>query len=270
MNGFNHQKLATKKCLYSSIDDGKRGKGDGHISNNQYLHLKNFWNTFNFNRLRDFHNHYLKKDVLLLADVFEKFISTSLKYYNLDPCHYLSAPGLSWDATLKMTKVELEKTSNADIHLFIEKRMRGGISYINKRYSKANNKYCLDYDKIKPEKFITYLNMNNLYRGAMSEYLPYGRFKWVKTTNETVNRILNKKENSLHGYFLEVDVHYPENLHSFHKDYPTAPEKMQKDKVLSPYFLEIKKEHDIKTGDIKKLSSNLMSKKNYVVHYHKD
>ena len=139
MNGFNHQELATKKCLYSSIDDGKRGKGDGHISNNQYLHLKNFWNTFNFNRLRDFHNHYLKKDVLLLADVFEKFISTSLEYYNLDPCHYLSAPGLSWDATLKMTKVELEKTSNADIHLFIEKGMRGGISYINKRYSKANN-----------------------------------------------------------------------------------------------------------------------------------
>ena len=209
----------------------------------------------------------LKKDVLLLADVFEKFISTSLKYYNLDPCHYLSAPGLSWDATLKMTKVELEKISNADIHLFIEKEMRGGISYINKRYSKANNKYCLDYNKIKPENFITYLNMNNLYGSTISEYLPYGRFKWVKTTNETVNRILNKKDNSLHGYFLEVDVDYPENLHSFHKGYSTAPEKMKKDQVLSPYCLEIKKEHDIKTGDINKLTPNLMSKKNYVVHY---
>ena len=110
------------------------------------------------------------------------------------------------------------------------------------------------------------LTLNNLYGYAMSEYLPYGGFKWVKTTNETVNRILNKKDNSLHGYFLEVDVDYPENLHSFHKGYSTAPEKMKKDQVLSPYCLEIKKEHDIKTGDINKLTPNLMSKKNYVVH----
>ena len=91
--------------------------------------IQNVWQEFGFKTFRDFHNHYLKKDVLLLADVFEKFISTSLKYYNLDPCHYFSAPGLSWDA---MTKVELEKISNADMHLFIEKGMRGGISYINK------------------------------------------------------------------------------------------------------------------------------------------
>ena len=78
--------------------------------------------------------------MLLLADAFEKFISTSIKYYNLNPCHYFSAPGLSWDAILKMTKVELEKISNPDIHLFIKKEMRGSISYINKRYSKANSK----------------------------------------------------------------------------------------------------------------------------------
>ena len=75
---------------------------------------------------------------------------------------------------LKMTKVELEKISNPDIHLFIERGMRGGISYINKRYSKVNNKYWPDYDKNKPENHIFYLDMNNLYGGAMSEYLPYG------------------------------------------------------------------------------------------------
>ena len=91
----------------------------------------------------------LKQDVLQLADVFEKFISSSFKNYNLDQCHYFSAPGLSWDAILKMTKVELEKISNADMRLFIEKGMRGGISYVAKRYSKANNKYCPDYDKEK-------------------------------------------------------------------------------------------------------------------------
>ena len=112
---------------YSSLNDGKRDKGEGNSSDEQYLHLKSVWNTFNFNTFRDFHHHYLKKDVLLLADIFGKFISTSLKNYNLDPCHYFSAPGLSLDAMLKMTKVELEKISNADMHPFIEKGMRGGI-----------------------------------------------------------------------------------------------------------------------------------------------
>ena len=201
-------------------------------------------------------------------DVFEKFISTSLKNYNLDPCHYFSAPGLSWDAMLKMTKVKLEKINDADIHLFIEKGMRGGISYINKRYSQANNKYCHDYDKEKPENYIIYLDMNNLYGHAMSQYLPYGGFKWVKTTNETVNRILNQKDNSLHGYFLEVDLDYPENLHEEHSDYLMVPERIKiKTERLSPYSLENAHKLDIKTGNINKIVPNLMPKNNYVVHY---
>ena len=91
------------------MKDGKRDKSNGHISDEQYLHLKDVWNKFNFNNFEDSHDHYLKKDVLFLADVFEKFISTNLKYYRLDPCHYFSAPGLSWDAMLKMTKLELRK-----------------------------------------------------------------------------------------------------------------------------------------------------------------
>ena len=89
--------------------------------------------------------------MLLISDVFEDFINNCLKYYELDPCHYFSALGLSWDAKLKVTKVELEKISDADMHLFIEKGMRGGISYISKNYSKANNEYCPDYDKNKPK-----------------------------------------------------------------------------------------------------------------------
>ena len=96
----------------------------------------------------------MKKDILLLADSFEKFICTCLKCYGLDPCHYFSAPGLSWNAMLKMTKIELEKISNPDIHLFIEKGKREGISYINKRHSEANNTYCPDYDKNKPENYV--------------------------------------------------------------------------------------------------------------------
>ena len=116
---FNYQELPPKECFYSSIKDGKGDNDNGYISDDQYSHLKNVWNSYNFKTFKDFYNHYLKKDVLLLADVFEKFISTCLKYYNLDPCHYFSSPGLSWDAMLKMTKVELEKISDADIHLFI-------------------------------------------------------------------------------------------------------------------------------------------------------
>ena len=100
--------LPPKEYFYSSIKDGKIDNDNGYISDYQYSHLKNAWNTFSFNTFEDFHNHYFKKDVLFLADVFEKFISTSLKYYNLDPCHYFSAPGLSWDAMLKMTKEDIE------------------------------------------------------------------------------------------------------------------------------------------------------------------
>ena len=126
----------------------------------------------------DYHDHYLKKDVLLLADVYEKFIDTCLKYYGLDPCHYFSFPGLRWDAMLKMTGIELEKISDIDQYFFVEKGSRGGISYTSKRHSKANNEYCPDYDKNKPSTFISYLDMNNLYGWTMNEYLPYCGFEY--------------------------------------------------------------------------------------------
>ena len=205
---------------------------------------------------------------LFLVDVFQKFISTCLKYYNLDPTHYFSAPGLSWDAMLKMTKVELEKISDSEKYLFTESGMRGGICQVLKRYSKANNEFCPDYDPKKPKVYIKYLDMNNLYVGAMSEYLPYGGFKWVKVNNRVVNRVLNKSDNILHGYFLEVDLDYPKELHDKHNDLPLAPEKIKvTEEMLAPLQLEIKNNFDIKTGDIKKLTPDLYSKKNYVVHY---
>ena len=87
-----------------------------------------------------------------MVDTFEKFIFTCFKYYGLDPFHYFSAPGLSWDAMLKMTRVTLEKTNDPDEYMFFEQRKRGGVSYINKRYSKANNGYCKENDKEKPKK----------------------------------------------------------------------------------------------------------------------
>ena len=98
------------------------------------------------NTMGDYHDLYLKTDVLLLAEVFEKFVNTYLEYYGLDPCHYFSSPGLSWKAMLKMTGIESELISDIDMHLFVEKGMRGGISYSAKRYSKANNKYMQSCD----------------------------------------------------------------------------------------------------------------------------
>ena len=141
----------------------------------------------------------MKKDVLLLA-VFEKFIDTYLKFYGLDPCHYFSSPGLSWDAMLKMTGVRL--IVDIDMYLFIEKELTGGISYIAKRYSEANINYMKNYDPKKTSKYILYLDMNNLYGWAMSGYLTYGRFKWLKNVdNFDVNSI---SEKSPIGYILEV------------------------------------------------------------------
>ena len=121
----------------------------------------------------DYHDHYLKKDILLLTYVFKKFIDTSFKFYKLDPCHYFSSPGLSWDAMLKITGVKLENIADIDMYLFIEKGLKGWISYIAKRYSEANKKYMKNYDIAKPSKHILYPDMNNLYGWAASGAQPY-------------------------------------------------------------------------------------------------
>ena len=110
-----------------------------------------------------YHDFYLKSDILLLADVFENFRKTCLQSYKLDPCHYFTSLGLSWDAMLKMTDIKLELMTDIDMFQFIEKGMRGGISYIANRYSKANNIYLKTFGKSKPSKCIIYLDANNLY-----------------------------------------------------------------------------------------------------------
>ena len=214
----------------------------------------------------DYHDHYLKKDVLLLADVFGKFINTCLKYYRLDSCHYFSSPGLNCNAMLKMTDTKLEKISDIDKYLFNEKGLRGGISYIAKRYAKANNKYLNDYDPKESSTFVSYLDMNNLYGWAMSEYFPYKGFKWLKNIDEFDIMSINDK--SPIGYFLEVDLEYPDELHELHNDFPLALVKFAvSSDMLSKYCKKITDKYEIKVGDVKKLISNLGNKINYVVHY---
>ena len=211
---FNEEKLPARKYFFSSTKKGKidnDGKiSDGHVSIKDYLMCEKIWDKFEMKNMGDYHDHYLKKDVLFLADVFEKFIVTCLKFYESDPFHYFSSPRLTWDAMLKI--------SDTDKYLFIKKESRGGISYNAKRYAKANNKYMNDYDPEKPSTFITYLDKNNLYGWAVSEYLPYSEFEWLENIDEfDINSVSEKSDT---GYFLEVDLECSDEIHELHNDYP--------------------------------------------------
>ena len=216
----------------------------------------------------DYCDLYLKIDVLLLVDVFEKFINTCLDYYGLDPCHYFSSPGLSWDAMSKMTGVELEVISDIDMHLFIEKGMRGGISYIAKRHSKAKNKHIKSSDSTEESVYIIYLNAKNLYGWAIIQYLPYSGFEWLSKKEIDKFDLNSIKENSSIGYILEFDLEYPDELHDLHNDYPLAPEKLEiSEDMLSKDCSDIAGEYGIKISGVNKLVPNLVNKSKYRVQY---
>ena len=256
-----NKKLPPKNEFYSILNDE-------HISDKDYTHAQNVWNTFNLKNMGEYHDLYLKSDILLLADVFENFRKTCLQYYKLDPCHYFTSPGLSWDAMLKMTDMKLELMTDVDMFQFIEKGLRGGTSYIANRYGKANNKYMKTYDDKEPSKYIMYLDANNLYGWAMSQYLPTGGFRWM--TKKQINNINLSKynENNKKGLILEVDLEYPKKLHDLHNDYPLAPEKINvTENMLSEYAKNIAKKHGVSTGLVHKLIPTLSNKEKYVLHY---
>ena len=239
-----------------------------HISDEQYKHAQNVWDTFNLKTMGDYRDLYLKSDILLSADVFENFRKTCLQYYQLDPCHYFTSPGLSWDAMLKMTDIKLELMVDIDMFQFIEKGMRGGISYIANRYGKANNKYMKNYDEKAPSKYIMYLDANNLYGWAMSQALPTGGFKWLPPKQIEKINLGKYTENSKKGMILEVDLEYPTELHNSHNDYCMAAEKFCVTKnMLSPYCKQILEKFNITIGQVKKLIPTLADKQKYVLHY---
>ena len=122
---------------------------------------------------------YVQSDVLLLVDAFENFRNMCIDVYELDPAHFLSAPGLAWQACLKKSRVELELITDFDMLLMVEEGIRGGMCHAIHRYAKANNKYMKDYDKNKESPCIQYLDKNNLYWWAMSQNLPVGGFEWI-------------------------------------------------------------------------------------------
>jgi hypothetical protein len=197
----------------------------------------------------DYHDLYLKSDVLLLADVFENFRNVCLKAYNLDPCHFYTSPGLAWQACLKMTEVELELLTDPDMYLFVEEGLRGGISVISNRFSRTNNPYVPDYDPDQETSYVMYLDVNNLYGWAMSHHLPTGEFNWL--TEEEISNfdIMHIADGSEEGYVLEVDLRYPKELYDVHNDYPLAPEKMKiVSEMLSPYYQQLSE--DLNLGSV--------------------
>ena len=221
--------LPPKSAFYSRLTETD-------ISEADYTHAQEVWATFNLNTLGDYHDLYIKTDVLLLADVFEQFRSTCMVHYGLDPAHYYTAPGLSWDAMLKMTEVELELLTDVDMHLFVESGIRGGVSMISGRHAVANNTYVPDYDSNRPTTHITYLDANNLYGCAMSMPLPISDFRWLSREEIDALDIAALPADSKTGYILEDDLEYPQHLHDLHSDYPLAPERLHvTEEMLSTY-----------------------------------
>ena len=276
--------LPDKSKFFSTLS------GEG-ISDEDYAHAKEVWKAFAMRNMGDYHDHYMVADVLLLADVFESFRSNCLKNYGLDPCHYFSSPGMAWDAMLSMTEIKLEVISDVDKYLFVEKGIRGGVSFIGKRYSKANNPMVSDFDEEKPTTFITYLDANNLYGWAMCKPLPTGNFEWLSDldllklqvlitfkgptfTSEDFEDFLKENASSaskakpLGGSFLEVDLEYPAELHDHHNDYPIASQSLKIEyDWQSDYCRAVRDKHNIPTGSVPKLVTTLRKKTKYVLHY---
>ena len=256
---FSQTQLPKRDDFYSLLTDEE-------ISASEYAHAQKIWETFGIENMGQYHDLYLKSDVLLLADIFENFREQYLDTYGLDPAHYVSLPSSSLDSALKMTGVRLDLISDVDMFNFIEKGMRGGISTITHRYALANNKYMKNYDPQKESSYIPYLDANNLYGWAMSQKLPTGDFRWVPSP-EYIN-LDSYDENSAKGLILEVDLEYPKELHSLHNDYPLAPEKITVwEEMLSDYCQRIQAREGIKIGQVEKLIPNLRDKEKYVLHY---
>ena len=158
--------------------------------------------------------------------MFENFKDKCIKIYELDPAHFVSAPGLAWQACLKKNGVSLELLTNIDMLLMVEEGIRRGICQAIHRHAKSNNKHMKNYDKNIESSYIDYLDADNLYGWAMSQKLPIDGFKWVEKLSKFHEKFIkNYYENSDKGYIFQVDVEYPKNIFNYHKYLPFLPER---------------------------------------------
>ena len=246
---YNEQKLPNKEEFFNKINNKD-------ISDKDYNHAKNVFEKFRCKNLLDYSILYLKTDICHLSDVFQKFSNFAYETYRLDPRHSYTLPGFSWQAMLKMTKIELELILDPDMYLFLMDTIRGGISVCNKNYVVADNKYI--NKNTKNNKYLLYLDANNLYGYSMIQSLPYKNFKWSN------NLTLDKLQTGIY----EVDIEIPTNLHDKFKHYPLAPEiKNIPEYNLSEYQKYLNNKLNIKYSEKdKKLILDLLSKKNYKIY----
>ena len=235
---FNETQLPPIDAFYSNLNMSS-------ISEEDYQHAQLVWKEFRIRDLGDYHDLYLRTDVVLLANVFEAFRDTCLRHYTLDPAHFYTSPGLAWGACLKPTGIRLELLTDPDMLLMFERGIRGGITQAVRKYASANNKYMGDkFDPKSESSYLQYLDANNLYGWAMSQPLPTGGFEWVDVNPNKISELATRTDK---GYILEVDVSYSRELHNQHNDLPFMCERME-------------------INGVEKLVPNLRDKKNYVIH----
>ena len=221
------------------------------ISEKDYDRANSIWKHFNMESFKDYHDLYLKTDVLLLSDVFENFRTKCFKYYGLDPVFYFTCANLAWDCILKYTAIELEMITDQDMYMFFEKGIRGGISQVgSQRYAKKSNKNVMKY-----------VDCNNLYGYCMLDKIPYKDFKWL--TNEEINNIKDLEETDDIGHMYEVDLKIPKHLHDYFKELPLCAENIN----INKNDLSIEQQKLIKheVSNIKKLCTTLYDKKKYIL-----
>lgn len=258
-NKLNETKLPEKSCFFKGLGDPTMVDPENDscsyqlepIDNEDYEHAKKVWSKFKCKDLGSYSDLYLKIDILLLCDTFENFRTLCIENYGLDCAHYFSLPGLTFDAMLKYTKVNLELFTNYDMYMFVEKGVRGGITSCSKRHARANNKYMKQsFNPNEKSSYLMYIDSNNLYGLAMSKAMPKNGFQWMKKREIKALNLENVSDDSEVGYILEVDVVYPQHLHDSHNDLPFLPESK-----IPPKSKQIK------------LLTTLENKKRYVCHY---
>jgi hypothetical protein len=262
MDRFTEQKIPPIEEFFSRLYNKPCSEAD-------HKYADDVWKKFHCETMRNYHDLYLKTDVLLLADVFESFRTATLSSLGLDPAYYVSGPQLSWDCMMKMTRCNLTLLSDPQMFNMIHANLRGGITTIAKRYAKANNKYLEDaYDPTEPSSFIFYLDANNLYGYAMSQSLPYDEFAWMSDVECKQIDWLAQTDDQDYGYFVECDLHYPDELHDLHDDYPLAPERIVvEDHLLSEHQERLRGNYAVSHTATAKLVPNFFDKTKMLIHY---
>ena len=202
---------------------------------------------------------YLKTDVIQLADIFENFIKTAIKEYKINPLYCYSLPGYTWNAGLLYTQIKLDYIKDKNLLLLLENNIRGGISSI------MGDRFIKSDDKTK----IIYIDANNLYGYAMSQYLPTGNFINIEINDNNeqniIKQIINTPDDSEIGYFIECDLEYPQSIKLMSENFPFCPYQTKPNPNLFSDYMNSVKFKNYRPSE--KLVCDQTDKKNYMMHY---